>query len=116
MRRTRLAGLAPCSLLRSIFSVGLLHRRLVIKTTAARLMNSVMMVMREKDSRQIVRGIVQCHLPELWLRCHEKPIGHTLFHLQGLTDTAMGGRKTQNLGPIGLCAARNDQHGRSAFD
>jgi hypothetical protein len=106
VRRTRLAGLAPCSLLRSILSVGLLHRRLVIKTTAARLMNSALLDMREKDSQQIEQGIFQCHLPKLWLTCHEKPIGHTWFGSWVGTDTAGPHQKPCHPGAIGYPSAR----------
>ena len=52
----------------------------MVRTTfAARLLNSAMMVMREKDSQQIEQGIFQRHLRLLLPRCHEKPIGHTLL-------------------------------------
>ena len=110
MRRTRLAGLAPCSLLRSILSVGLLHRRLVVKTTAARLMNSGSMLMREKDSQQIEQGIFQCHLPKMWLTCHEKPIGHTWFGSWVGTDTAGTDHKPCHPGAIGLPLGPNYQN------
>jgi hypothetical protein len=103
----RLPGLLPAVCCADPFA-GLLRNRLVVKTTAARLMNSAMMVMREKDSQQIEQGIFPCHLPDLWLRCHEKPIGNTLLPLRALTDAALGGLNPGHLGEISLRSARND--------